>query len=304
MGVGSLLLNQIIIMFVLMAIGFLFYKINFITDQGSKDIGKILLYLVIPVVVVKNFMVEFTPENVTALVNSFVIALISMAIAILISFLVFGKKDGIANFASSFSNAGFIGIPLVSATIGSFGVFYLSSLIVLINILQWTYGIFIMTGDSSCMSFKKIITNPILISVLVGLVLFVSQIQLPSILTSTMGYITNLNTPLAMFSSGIYLAQSDLVAMFKKKNTYLVSLLRLIIIPTVVMIVFKLLPFGSVDMKMTLLIGAACPVGSNVAIFAQAHNKDYVSAVEQVCMTTIFCLLTLPVIMMIAEKIL
>lgn len=304
MGVSVLLLRQIVIMFILMSIGFIFYKIKFISDQGSKDIGKILLYLVLPVVIIKNFVIERSAENIEIFIHATLISLVCMLTAMIISYLFFGKKDGVANFSSSFSNAGFIGIPLVEATLGSKAVFYISMMIVMVNALQWTYGVWIMTNDASVIKPKKIITNPIIIAVFAGLLIFLLQIPMPSIVSSIFGTISGLNTPLAMIVSGVYLAQSDLVKMLKKVNVYKVSLTRLVIIPIVTLLIFKILPFGSLDLKLAILIAAACPVGSNVAIFANMYNKDYVSAVEEVCMTTILCLITLPIVITMAINIL
>lgn len=306
MGSGfiALLFNQIIVMFILMMIGFVFYKIKFISDQGSKDIGKILLYLVIPIVIIRNFMMEFNTENVNALVSSTVISVIAMAISVAVSYLFFGKKDGVANFSAAFSNAGFIGIPLISATLGESAVLYISMMIVLINVLQWTYGVFTMSGDSSVMKPKKIITNPIVISVLIGLIIFITQLPIPPIVDNVFELCAGINTPLAMMVSGVYLAQSDLKAMLKKVSIYKVSLVRLIIIPLIILAVFMVLPFGTTEIKLAIFIAAACPVGSNVAIFAQQYNADYHSAVEQVCMTTILCLVTLVLMTTLASSVL
>lgn len=304
MEIAGLLFQQILIMFILMSIGFVFYKIKFISDQGSKDMAKVLLYLVIPVVIVKNFMIERSAENVSALLSSVVVSLIAMGLAIIVSYVFFGKKDGVANFSSTFSNAGFIGIPLISATLGEGAVFYISMMIVLINALQWTYGVYVMSGDKSVMKPKNIITNPIVIAVVIGLVLFVSGIQMPVLVTDVFEIVSGLNTPLAMLVSGVYLAQCDLVGMLKKKNIYFVSFVRLILIPLITLGVFALVPAGNETIRMAVLIAAACPVGSNVAIFAQAYNSDYRSAVEQVCMSTILCLLTLPLVVMAAGMVL
>ena len=68
-------------MFVLMAAGFIFYRRQMITVQGSADMGKILLYLVIPVVIINSFWVERTSERTMQLVHSAVIAGIAMAVA-------------------------------------------------------------------------------------------------------------------------------------------------------------------------------------------------------------------------------
>lgn len=304
MSYSLILLKQIVIMFILMGIGALLYKKNIISDQGSKDLGKILLHLAIPVVIVKSFCIEKTPEVLQTFTYEVILTIVVYGIAMLISGLIFGKKNPIANFSASFCNAAFIGIPLVTAVIGSHAVFYVTMLIVLCNTLQWTYGVFIMTGDASTISFKKIITNPTVIALIIGLLIFFLQIPVPEMVTNIFATISNLNTPLAMLVSGVYLAQSDLVAALKKKDPYVVSLVRLVIIPIVTILVFKFIPLGSLELKLAILIPALGPTGSNVAIFAQQYGKDYTGAVEQVCVTTILCLLTLPVAIMVATMVL
>lgn len=107
-----------------------------------------------------------------------------------------------------------------------------------------------------------------------------------------------------MLVSGTYLAKSDLLKMLTRKNTYIVSFVRLLVIPLIILGVFYVLPIGTLDIKLTLVIAAACPVGSNVAIFAQQYDKNYTEAVEHVCMSTLLCLFTLPLLVSIATVIL
>lgn len=300
----TILLKQIIIMFALMAIGFIFFKKKMITVQGSSDMGKILLYLVIPVVIIQSFWITKTPEKTTELFYSILLSFIAMVISIVISYIFFGKEDGISTFSSAFSNAAFIGIPLVTATISEEAAFFIAMMIVLINALQWTIGVYMISKDKNAIHIKKIITNPIVISVVIGLILYFSGIPQPEIMTSLFSNIKGINTALAMIISGAYLAQSDLLEMLKKKNTYLVCLFRLLIIPLLILIILYILPIGTLDIKLTIVIASACPVGSNVAIFAQQYNKNYTEAVEQVCLSTILCLITLPLLVGFAAMIL
>lgn len=300
MEIVGLLLKQVLIMFALMGVGYIAYGKKWITDQGTKDIGKLLLNVAIPVIVISNFCVERTAAKTQDLLSSAALSILCMLISIVLSVLIFHKSDRIAEFSSAFSNAGFIGIPLVQATFGSGAVFYISIMIVLINLLQWTYGVFTITDDKSVMDLKKVATNPIVISVLIGLVLYFGNIKLPSTVSSLFTSISSINTPLAMFSSGVYLAQSDLLGMLRKKQVYFVSFIRLLLIPLVITAVFRFLPFGSEELKLAILCAAACPVGSNVAIFAQQYDKDYKSGVEYVCVSTLLSILTLPLIVYIA----
>lgn len=304
MSFFSLLINQIVIMLILMTLGYLLYKVGLISDAGAKDMSNILLYLVIPVVIIKSFILERTSENISNLINGTIFSIVAMVISIIISYLFFGKKDGVANFSSAFSNAGFIGIPIVRAVVGEEAVFYISMMIVLINSLQWTYGVYMISDDKSAINPKKIITNPIVLSVIIGLFIFFLEIPVPKIVTSIFVHVENLNTCLAMLVSGVYLAQSNLLKMLKKINVYKVSILRLIVIPLITLMIFRFFAIGRSDIKLAIIIASACPVGSNVAIFANLYNKDYISAIEEVCMSTLLCILTLPLIVSFARCIL
>ena len=171
MGILIILLKQIIIMYILIFLGYYCYKKKLVTDEGSKDIGKLLLNIVIPVVILSNFCVRKTAETTKELVYSILISLICMIISVLISIFIYHKKNRIDEFSSAFSNAGFIGIPLVQATLGDHAVFYISMMIVLVNVLQWTYGVYTITDDKSYINIRKITSNPIVIAVIAGIVL-------------------------------------------------------------------------------------------------------------------------------------
>ena len=304
MEIVTVLLKQVLIMYILIFIGYYAYKRKLISDQGSKDLGKILLNIAIPVVVISNFCVERTPEKVTELLSSAVISLICMAVSIVTAVLIYHKRNRVDEFSVAFSNAGFIGIPLVQATLGSGAVFYISIMIVLINLLQWTYGVFTITDDKKYINVRQVAKNPIVISVLIGIVIFALNIKLPSIVSSVFSIISGINTPLAMLVSGVYLAQSDILTIIRKKDVYLVSFVRLILIPLLVTVIMKVIPLGSIDLKLAILLAGAAPVGSNVAIFASQYGKDYKRGIENVCVSTLLCIASLPLIVFIAKMLL
>ena len=301
MEIVTILIKQVFIMFVLMAIGFVAYRKQILSNQGTKDIGKLLLNVAIPMIVISNFCVEKSAEKTAELLESALLSFLCMALSVAFAYLVYHKKDRIAEFSAAFSNAGFIGIPLVQAIFGSGAVFYISMMIVLINMLQWTYGVYTITDDKSVMDFKKIMKNPLILSVGIGIVIYFLNIRLPKIAMDIISSISAINTPLAMIVSGVYLAQSDLLNAMRKKDAWLLSLSRLIVIPLIVMLVFRFLPFGSTAMKLSILLAGACPVGSNVAVFAQQYDKDYRKGVEYVCVSTLLSILALPLVIFVAN---
>ncbi len=304
MDLVLILINQVLIMYILMFIGYMAYKRKLLSDQGTRDLGKILLNIAIPIVVISNFCVEKTSEKTGELLSSILISAVCMAISIIVAYLFFHKRDRIAEFASAFSNAGFIGIPLVQATFGEHAVFYISMMIVLVNLLQWTYGVYTITDEKKYINLKAVAKNPIVVSVLIGLIIYFSGIRMPSIVSRLFTIIGNLNTPLAMLVSGVYLAQSNLPDMLKKKDVYYVCFVRLIVVPLAILMIFRFLPFGNTTIKMAILLAGACPVGSNVAIFAQQYDKDYKKGIEYVCVSTILSILSLPLVMLAANCIL
>lgn len=300
MDIVILLLKQNLIMLIYLLIGYFLFKKKLVSTQGSGDMGRMLLYIVMPVAIIKAYAVEFSVERLQGLLISFFAAVFSLMLSIVISRIAFRNEEGIERFGAAFSNAGFIGIPLVQMTLGTEAVFYVSSFVALLNILQWTYGVLVMTGDKSVISFQKVRTNPIVISFVVGIALFLLPISLPQVIGSVLGTVSSMNGPLAMIVLGVYLAQVPLKSLFTEGIVYRCTFVRLILIPVLTLLLMMLVPKEYYLVKMAVLIAAAAPVGSNVAIFAQLYDKDYTRAVKEVCMSTLCCIITLPIIVGIA----
>lgn len=145
--VEQILLKQICCMFLDMLVGIYLYKRKHITKQGSKELGAMLLRIVIPCVIIKSYMTDYSAEKAKELCMAFILALLSLILAMVVSYIIYGKKHGVENFSASFSNAGFIGIPLAQAVYGEQAVFYIASYVALLNLFQWTYGVYLLIQD-------------------------------------------------------------------------------------------------------------------------------------------------------------
>ena len=295
MEMAWILLRQVLTMFLLVGLGYALFRGKKISPEGSKTLGNILIYLVLPCVIINSFRITRTQEHVQGLLISAAGAAVLLTLSILISRTLF-RKDPIAHFASAFSNPGFFGIPLITATLGQGAVFYVAFFIAFLNILQWTYGVSLMNRQpfSDGLSFRKLIRAPFVIAMLIGLLLFITQPPLPDILTNCLTSVASLNTPLSMFTIGVYLAQTDLPGMLRRRTNYFVSFSRLALIPLAALLLLSLLPASLNQLRLALLLAAACPVGANVAVYAQLHHQDYTYAVETVIMSTLFSIVTIP----------
>lgn len=290
-------------MFLYMMIGYLLYKGKIITKTGCGELGKMLLYLVMPVAIMKSYIQDYTKELAVGLAVSFVAALLSLILSMAVSTLVFGKTDSVRQFGVSFSNAGFMALPLVQMTLGDGAVFYVASYVALLNFLQWTYGILVMTKDKSCIKPKKIITNPVLIAFVLGLLLFVLPIKLPAPIMGMISTIASMNGPIAMIVLGCYLAQMPFVKLLTDKMTYLSVVVRLIAIPFLTLLGLWLVPVEYHTVRMAVLIAAAAPVGCNTAIFAGIYGCDTQAAVKDVCLSTLLSIGSMPLMLALAELI-
>lgn len=293
-----IVLRQIVIMFIYMAIGGLLFQKGLITKEGSKSLANLLLYVVLPCVVVKSFCVARTPERTSGLLVSFLAALGILLLAMAVSHLLF-QKNPIDDFGAAFSNAGFMGFPLVAAVQGSEAIFYAAGFVALLNALQWTYGQFLISGDSGYRSPKAILKNPLVLSLLLGILIFCFEIPVPAIASDLLAALAALNAPLAMVILGVYLAQTDPKTLFNDPHLYVVAAARLVLIPLLTILVLKLLPAEYAAIATTLVIVAAAPIGSNVAVYAQKLGKDYAYAVRGVCLSTLLSAITMPLLMLL-----
>ena len=300
MEVIIIIIRQLFIMFLYMAIGFALFRAKLVTKEGSRTLAHLLLYCILPCVIVKSFCLERTPENTAAFGASLLWAFILLLAAMLVSF-VFFRRSPVDNFGAAFSNAGFMSFPLITAVLGGNAVFYAAGFVALLNALQWTYGQWILTKDRKKVSFKVITTNPIVLSLLLGVILFLAKIPVPALLTSVMGTVANMNAPMAMIVLGVYLAQTDIRKLFTTGRVYAVSAVRLLLIPLVSLLLLRLSPKLPPEISTALLIAASAPVGSNVAVYAQKLEMDYTYAVQTVCLSTLLSVVTMPAILALSQ---
>lgn len=306
MSLASIAFNQIIIMFLIIFIGLICYKVNLIDQEVNKKLSNILLMLINPLLIFNSYQQEFSKELLNGLLISFVLAVITHVFAIIISavFIRKSKKDfGIERFSCIYSNCGFMGIPLVNGIFGGEGVLYITAYMTIFNLFIWTHGVIIMVGKQEKKAFIKTLISPTLIAIIIGFTLFISQIKLPSIITGTFEYIADMNTPLAMLIAGVTIAQTNLKNIFSKAGIYVVVFIKLLIIPVVLLLIYSMFPISKIVVT-TAVLAAACPAAATGTLFALRYNKNALYASEIFAITTLASLATIPCIMALAEFIL
>lgn len=298
-----ILLRQIAIMALLIAVGAVLSRKGFLSEQGTKDLGAILLRIIIPCVIIKSYIVDYSRERLLALALSAGLALVASVAAMAAAYVVYGQRRRVENFAASFCNAGFIGIPLAQAAIGDEGVFYVAASVALLNLFQWTYGVYILTGRRDAVRVRTILKNPVLIAIVIGVALFISGLPVPEIFTSTLGYIAGMNTPVAMILMGTYLAKLSWRELLDRR-AYSCVLMRLVVAPLLTLLIFWILPVSNENVILAAFLAAATPVGANICVFAQQYACDYKLSVVTVCLSTVVSIVTVPAIVALAQMVL
>lgn len=301
--ISQLVFQQVLVMLIFILLGFILFKKKMVSKQGSKEMTLILLYLVTPAVQINAFYISSSPERTRVLALSLIYGLIAFAVGLIIAMLFF-KKNSLLQFGVTFCNAGFIGIPLIYSTLGQEAVFFALPYLTLQIIGMWTLGVYMMTQDAHHISAKKVLSNPVFIYVILGLVLYFFQIPLPSAVENIIDMLVPLNTPLAMIVVGSLVAEANFKTLFKDVHLFVAAFLRLILSPLLIALIFVFLP-GTSDseflMKSAVLIVAAAPTAANMAIFANLFDMDADQGIKLVSMTTIFSIVTIPFIVYVFE---
>ncbi len=298
--------QQVLILFLIVAVGFIAVRLHVFTQSTAKASNDLLFYIITPTVIVQSFLnMEFNIKTASSFGIAFLCMAGTLTVGILLSIPFFNKSGDnsqVYKYAVSYGNMGYMALPLCQALLGSEGVFYCSAGVVAFNILCFTHGVWLMTKgkEKTKFDFKKLIFNPGVISVLVSLPFFILDIDMPTPINSAIGHISNLNTPVAMIFFGTYIANTDLKSMFKVKENYLVAFLKLIVMPSIMLVIFKVVGITG-TMITACIISASVPSANNTAMFAAKYGKDTGVASQVVSFDSALSVLTIPVMIALSK---
>ena len=300
MDLVFILFKQVLIMLMLVGVGALCYKIRLISKEGNKSLTNLVLYVVNPLLIFVSYQQDFSYKLLKGLGIAFVLSAIGFGIFGLFAFLFIREKQSgdtvVEHLNATYSNCGFMGIPLALALFGSEGVFYVTAVNTAFNIIIWTIGVYSITKDRSFVSIKKIVTNPIVATVL-GFLMFLFRIEIPQIIYTPCNYLASMVTPLAMIVAGVTIAQSNILKAFLKPRIYLVCALKLILVPVILSFLFALIPDINNTAVTTSLLCLSCPSATIATMFAIRFNKNASYSAQLFGITTIISVVTLPLVL-------
>ncbi|MCR4630279.1 MAG: AEC family transporter [Treponema sp.] len=300
-----LVTKQLITMAIIGLGGFIFARIFKVNESERKFLSKLLMYFINPTMVLNSFNREFDSQKLLLLGIVVLLSLIIHVVMIMLG--IFTCKEKIDRLAIAFTNCGFIGIPLIRGVFGDEGVIFLMGYLAIFNILVWTYGYHQLSGTSKII---KVITNPNIIAVALGVVIFCMPFTLPDVIGRPLSLVADTNTAISMVLVGV------LIADFHPSESKTVlprlvkmSLLRLVVCSVINIVIlfaaYKMI--GNMDgarmIIFVVLICSLCPVATSIPSLACLFDQDAAYASLTVSLTSILCIITLPGFVALAELI-
>lgn len=321
--VAEKIIYNVALLFIMMLPGIIMKKCKLSVDGFGKGISNLVLYIAQPALV---FMAYVRPYDKNILINSLYVLVLSMVahgVFSAVAMLSYKKAPDamrrMLRFATIFSNAAFMGMPLIKAVFGAEATVYASIYNITFNLFLWSLGVFICTDKRDVnengieddvehikhgASPLKALYHPVTIAAALGLVFFILPIEgyIPAIAINTLENLGNLVAPLSMMVIGLRLADMSFKGIFKDKYMYIFLALRHIILPLVTLGIVKLvglvLPVHEL-VEMVIVILAAAPAATSATMFAEKYDCDASYVSRLVTVSTLLSIATMPLIIML-----
>lgn len=296
--------EQLLVLVLIMMLGYALRKREILGRQEMSFLTDFVLYISFPAITIVDMMLPMTQErktNTIYLMIASVVLYLLYIVAGRITARLFGKNDSegrMYEFATVFSNSGYMGLPIISAIYGSEAVYYLMIYGIVYNFLFYAYGMRPLkkgAGDSKKFPWKESIFNIGVISTGIGLLLAITGCTLPKPIVTVLTNLGATTTSLSMIIIGAMVAQLPFRELFAEKKVYLFSAIRLILIPLLTWGILELTPLKNNEWVVTIaVIVAAMPAASGTAMIAQKVKAAEKTATQLVIVSSLLCCITIP----------
>ncbi|HJI34081.1 MAG TPA: AEC family transporter [Coprobacillaceae bacterium] len=289
-------------LFLLLVLGFVLFKCHIFDEYTNKKISALIVNVASPMLIISS--IAGVEEND----KSIVFLMIGAGILMYIGFIILGKiinrifpfpkKDWpVYECMVVFANTGFMGYPVLLDVFGQEAVFYASLIHMAFNFFVYTYAILCLTKSDDSefkLNFKQLLT-PGIVLIFIGILIYLFDMQLPSVLMDTINSIGSLTAPLSMMMIGSSLAVYPIKDSFTDWRSYVFAFVRLIIVPFMTMIVCRLLHINPYYANITIITNAM-PVGSMVLMLATQYNANVKIVTKNIVVSTLLSVITIPIV--------
>lgn len=286
------------VLFIYMAVGFGCRKAGIFNDVARDKLTDFVVFVTLPCMIFESFNMAFSLESLKQGALALLIAVGMSCVALLLGKVLYNRfpyeEKSILQYGTLVSNSGFAGLPVVSGAYGDEGLFLGSLFIIPTRILMWSAGISLFTRADAKQAVKKVLLNPGIIAVEVGLVRMLFQIPLPHFVDTAVDNLGGFTSPMAMALVGAILVDVPLKTVFDLKSFYLVAV-RQFLLPGICLAALRLLHVDPLTIGVSVVI-TGMPIGSTTAILAQKYVADAKFASKCVFISTLTSLVTVPIL--------
>lgn len=305
-----LIMLKNVLIFVLLAVpGYLLVKGKVLSARESGVLSKLLTNIGMPFLILSSSLkLKFDGELTKNIIIVGVLGVVFILFMFFTTASLCRSKEkaarGMMRFCAIFANNGFIGIPLVRAVFGDDSVVMAYTIIlnILNNVLMFTLGVYLVSGDKKAINIKKALLNPVLLAFIAGVALNLLKINdfLPELQTYATHF-SGIVTPLSMLVLGMKLAQVPMKRLFTSGKMYYTSALRLVLYPALavgVMLLNNLIPFADLGINgiLAFFMAYSMPVAGLASAFADQYGGDGENAVILTLGSTVLSVATIPVL--------
>ena len=300
----SVLIPKMTVFVVLMVIGYLCAKTNFAGREFTKDASKMVINVFMSATIINSVLVSDARLSGGELLQVMLVLCMSVGVcwvlaAISCRLVGLGDRAPLFELLVAVMNNMFIALPVVETLFGSQAVFYCSLSCIPFNVLLYTFGIYRLQGGEGkgSVRLRDIFSVPLL-ATLAALVIFLLHPPVPPVVKELASTMSAATMPLSMIVIGSSLGSVSLLDAFKKGKLYLMCVIRLLLCPLLVWLLAGLMT-EDLMLRVTATIIAAAPSGVVVSVLAIQYDRDAVFTSEGILLSTVFSMLTIPLIVAI-----
>ena len=301
----SVLINQLIQLFLQMGLGYFLYKVKIMDSDFNKKLTNFVLKVTLPCMIISSVFDVSDDRDFAKVGVSFAAAiamyLVLPVIGMLIAKVIRSDKDdaGIYTFMTIYSNASFMGFPVIESVLGSEALFYASIFCMIFNITCFSIGVKAINYPGKTdkkMSVKEVLSNPGVFSALIALLLYFINPTFPSVITGPVSSVGRLTSALAMILMGSSLAKIPLGKVFNEVRVYIFIIIKQVIIPIILWPLISFLIKDRMVLGVTLIM-LTMPIANMVVMFTIEYDRNEELAAKNVFLSTVGSIVLLPLVL-------
>lgn len=295
---------MMVVLFIIVVLGYALCKLGYMGDKFDQKLSTIVIDITCPALILSSVMGDTLPDR------TLILPLLGVGFLTYILLLVFGfwvprliaknrDDQGMIGFALMFANVGFIGYPIVSSIFGPQSIFYAALLNMPNTFFIFTAGVMLVKGEYSIKSLNpKVLFSPAMLAAFAAALIVAFGLRVPDLVARPVTMVGGITVPAALMVIGSSMARLPLREIIGSGKVYVSSLVRLVVVPVTLYLVFRACGVDSVINNINTVV-IAMPVASFGTMFCMKYGRNPSLMTEITFVTTVFSILTIPLVTML-----